>query len=126
MRVTKLIREYVTEEVNKIYNPRINAVGADYMAEKDKLEEDIQKIIDEANEKVLQMMSELGYECSHYYNQEKVVVLRGSITNPEKYNQTNIEKTELKKARDNKIKDILINLELGATRAELDEMLKNI
>lgn len=28
--------------------------------------------------------------------------------------------------RDNKTKDILLNLELGATRADLDEMLKHI
>lgn len=126
MRVTKLIREYVTETVNKAYNPRIEEIGSEYMEEKHQLEDDIQKVIDEANEKILQMMSELGYECSGYYSKEEPVALRGNITNPEKYEQTSAEKIKLRKERDNKIKDILLNLELGATRAELDEMLRNI
>lgn len=125
MRVTKLIKEYVTETVNKAYNPRIEEIGAEYMEEKHQLEDNIQKIIDEANAKVMQMMSELGYECS-YYNRTTPVALRGNIANPEKSEQMIAEKTKLRNERDNKIKDILLNLELGATRAELDEMLKNI
>lgn len=47
MRVTKLIREYVEETVNGIYEPLIKNCDGDYYEKKKEVEEILEKLADE-------------------------------------------------------------------------------
>lgn len=47
MRVTKIIREYVEEAVNGIYNPLIKNCDGDYYEKKKEVEEILEKMADE-------------------------------------------------------------------------------
>ena len=125
MRVTKLVREYVTKEVSKVYDEPIKNATKDYDDEKEMIENQFQAILDEANEKAEAILSKhKGYEIR--YCNKKPFNRSGTLFNFDKWNDGQIKAEELRQEKLNKIDDILITLELGGTKAELEEMIKNI
>lgn len=125
MRVTKLVREYVTKEVSKVYDEPIKNTTKDYNEEKEMIESQFKAILDEANERAEAILSKYeGYELR--YCDKKPFSRAGTLFNFDKWNDGQIKAEELRKEKLNKIDDILITLELGGTKAELEEMIKNI
>jgi hypothetical protein len=125
MRVTKLVREYVTKEVSKVYDEPIKNATKNYDEEKEMIENQFQAILDEANERAEAILSKYkGYELK--YCNGKPFMRSGSLFNYDKWNDGQTKASELKQEKLNKIDDILITLELGGTKVELEEMIKNI
>ena len=125
MRVTKLIREYVTTEVGKKYNDRIKNATKAYDEERKSIEEQIKQIAEEANKKAMAIVAEhKGYEIR--YCGGVAISTSGTLFNYDKWNEGQQELTKLKEEKVKCINDILITLELGGTKAELEEMIKNI
>lgn len=131
MRVTKLIREYVEETVSampKFANP--TPEEQEYKALQSKLT-DFQNSIDkEIDESVAEAIE--NFRITHNLGADvKLEVSCHTKVNWGTYNSDLANKArkaerERKEARDNAIKEILLNLELGADRKELDEMLKKL
>ena len=133
MKVTKLIREYVAEQVTAKY-PETEAEKL-YQEKLDKIQnktDELNKQIKEYALKLCKQANEdLGIDVwadkndkihlSSCYN----VASSGSYNNPYAINLQILKNDRNKKINDT-IKNILVNLELGATKAELDEMLKNL
>lgn len=138
MKVTKLIREYVQERVSKVYDPAIEA--ADKAAAEAKIaakqrftmfEDDLHDfaklLADEASAKLLVFAEERG-----------VAIVSSSYTNAQKFFSASIDadstptkkETErantLRNQRNAKVREILVGLELGATKTELERLLMNI
>ena len=125
MRVTKLIREYVATEVGKKYNDRIKNATKAYDEERKSIEDKIEQIAEEADKKALAIIAEYqGYELR--FSRHNVIGVFGTIFNANKYEESQKELTKLKEEKAKCINDILITLELGGTKAELEEMIKNI
>lgn len=125
MRVTKLVREYVTKEVSKVYDEPIKNATKNYDEEKEMIENQFQAILDEANERAKAILSKhKGYEIR--YCSGEPFMRAGTIFNYDKWNEGQLKAEELRQEKRNKIDDILITLELGGTKAELEEMIKNI
>ena len=125
MRVTKLVREYVTKEVSKVYDEPIENATKEYRKEVAVIDSQLKTILDEANEKAKTILAKFkGYEVK--YNEGKPFSRSGSVFNFDKWNNGQIKANELRQEKLNKIDDILITLELGGTKAELEEMIKNI
>ena len=135
MRVTKLIREYVEKTVKeKMPNPAkpTDTLSDEYDALIDSLETHCRNAIKEF---VYQHGGEFffsysGYDADKVEFQaayaDKNCELRYPRVNSmliEEYNKTCKEMT---KKRNATIEDILVSLELGASRAELEEMLSKI
>lgn len=133
MKVTKLIKEYVAEQVmakypetegEKLYQEKLDEIQNKTDELNNQIKEYASKLCQQANE-------DLGIDAwtdkndkihlSSCYN----VVLSGSYNNPYATNLRTLKNERNKKINDT-IKNILVNLELGATKAELDEMLKNL
>lgn len=121
MRVTKLIREYVTEEVKKAYAPKIESVFDEYHKERDYYTDLIKIVVDEAKERIASFLPE-NYTSTYH----DTIISHYDIWDKERYYELREAKREIERERDEKIKDVLINLELGATRADLDKMLSEI
>lgn len=126
MRVTKIIREYVEEAVNGIYNPLIKNCDGDYYEKKKEVEEILEKMADEFDAAAKKVIKENGFSIDSWNDREKTIITytcnfggKESMPILEKRRKLRDEKTR-------KIQDILVNLELGGTKAELDEMLKKI
>lgn len=125
MRVTKLVREYVTKEVSKVYDEPIENATKDYREEVAIIDSQLKAILDEANDKAKTILAKFkGYEIK--YNDGKPFRCSGSVFNFDKWNGCQLKANELRQEKLHKIDDILITLELGGTKAELEEMIKNI
>lgn len=129
MRVTKLIREYVEDSVREVYAPKINACGADYRKKTDEVNEILTKMTDEFNTAAKEVIKKNGLSVDIEYGTEDkevtIVSYRSRFGNKE-YSAVAKEIDTLVCERNEKIREILLTLELGGTKAELDEMLKKI
>ena len=126
MRVTKIIKEYVEETVNGIYNPIIENCSKDYSIKKNEVEDILEKMVDEFNVAAKKVITEHGFTIDSWNGEEKHIIGYTCNFGREEYKSITDKRNELRDEKRRKIQDILVNLELGGTKAELDEMLKNI
>ena len=126
MRVTKIIREYVEETVNGIYDPIIGNCSKDYSKKKNEVEDILEKMVDEFNTAAKKVIKEHGFTIDSWCGEEKHIISYTCNFGKEEFKSVADKRNELRDEKRRKIQDILVNLELGGTKAELDEMLKNI
>lgn len=126
MRVTKIIREYVEETVNGIYDPIIGNCSKDYSEKKNEVEDILEKMVDEFNAAAKKVIKEHGFTINSWYGKEQHIIGYTCNFGDEEFKSVSDKRNELRDEKRRKIQDILVNLELGGTKAELDEMLKNI
>ena len=124
MRVTKIIREYVEETVNGIYNPIINNCSKGYSEKKNELEDILEKMADEFDAAAKKIIKEHGFTINSWNGEEKHIVSYTCNFGEKEYRPILEERRKLRDEKAQKIQDILVNLELGGTKAELDEMLR--
>ena len=130
MRVTRLIREYVERSVKESYPKSV----AELVYEKHN--SNISDAITEANEKVYEYAKKIAEELNAKYgfpadNNLRACDHYNSVSSrynydSEIYQAYNKAKNERQKKIAEKIEEILLTLELGGTKADLDEMLNNI
>ena len=134
MKVTKIVREFVEEEVNKKYPmPEPDKVG---MAQ---LDNDInnvkERIKKEAGEFIFNKMKEAGIVIDEKMVSIKVVDWRYFDKNGVSYYNGTVNalraayeevSNEVKAKRETALKNILVSLELGGTKKTLMDMLANL
>lgn len=125
MRVTGVIKDYITREVNKKYQEKLDSIPNDYQEDYDKMISEIKALVDETNIKARQiaekygMLKEKNYKIIDYSTYR----LGDSARRDKRYALVN----ELKKERDDKIAQIILDLELGeTTKKELNDVLANV
>ena len=125
MRVTGVIKDYITREVNKKYQEKLDSIPNDYQEDYDKMIDEIQALVDETNVKARQiaekygMLKEKNYDIIDYHTYR----LGDSERSDKRYALVN----KLKKERDDKIAQIILDLELGeTTKKELNDILANV
>ena len=131
MRVTKLIREYVEEQVGaipKFKNPtpeeqEYKALTSNLSNFQDSVDKEIDESVAEAI-KNFRIAHNLGKDVKIEVSCHTKVTW--SAYNSDLADKSRKAERERKEARDNAIKEILLNLELGADRKALDEMLKKL
>ena len=134
MKVTKIVREFVEEEINKKYPmPEPDKVG---MAQ---LDNDInnakERIKKEAGEFIFNKMKEAGIVIDEKMVGIKVIDWRYFDKNGVSYYNGTVNalraayeevSNAVKAKRETALKNILVSLELGGTKKELMEMLANL
>ena len=134
MKVTKIVREFVEEEVNKKYPmPEPDKVG---MAQLDNdISNATERIRKEAGEFIFNKMKEAGIVIDEKMVSTKVVDWRYFDKNGVGYYNGTVNalraayeevSNEVKAKRETALKNILVSLELGGTKKELMEMLANL
>ena len=126
MRVTKIIKEYVEETVNGIYDPIIQNCSKEYSEKRNEVEEILEKMVNEFDVAAKKVIKEHGFTIDSWYGREEHIVGHTCNFGKKEYESIANKRNELRDEKRRKIQDILVNLELGGTKAELDEMLKNI
>jgi hypothetical protein len=130
MRATKLIKDYVTKKVYEAYPKTAEELAWEELKNKlGNAREKADEIIKEYAEKVIAELNiKNGFENDYCLEVEKhySLVTFGSCFNSEIYNAYCKAREQRIKKIDETIEEILINLELGGTRKDLDEMLANI
>jgi len=143
MRVTKAIREYVEENVSKIYQQYFDELQVRYDELDRELKNatnDVNSIVEEARNKIADMLKNKypqvdgkwrGYYTgteSHVPTDEtrRLNLTYGSLYNTAPRTELDKLKEKTKNERDAKIKDIIVTLELGGNKEDLDRMLNDI
>lgn len=122
MRVTRLIKEYVTKEVKDFYEPIIEEVIKDYNETRKEDEKIVNSIVEKAEKEIIAFLTEKGYD-----NPSRVGFLRSfALTKSKESTEIYKKQNAIRKERDKKIADILVTLEMGGTKADLDKMLAEI
>lgn len=131
MKVTKFIREYVEEEVSKVFDNRVNPYLEQSLDDSDMINAFKEKLIAQQKKSIEDFMSQVNlFEKDHYGNVNR---LKYSTSIPSFYNaktQAMLNKEnwdiENQRAKKAKIREIIIALELGASRKELNEMISKL
>lgn len=123
MKVSKIIREYVTETVEKIYGEKIKEVREGSENIKTAIEAELATILQDAETKAAAVLVKYpDFTMATHWNKATLFNRNSSIIN----NQTEEKINALYAEQSVKIQTILVSLELGGTKADLDEMLKNL
>lgn len=131
MRMSKLIREYITEEITKKYQPLIAA------AEEERNLNPAKKVMLETAKELKTIATQMWRErLAPYYDPddlEAMIVCTTLIGEPHKWGISSIQEekyaeklNKLRANRDKAIKDTLIAMELGGTKDDLDKLLAAI
>ena len=125
MRVTGVIKDYITREVNKKYQEKLDSTPNDYQEDYDNMISEIEALVDETNVKARQiaekygMLKEKNYDIIDYHTYR--------LGDSERRDKRYALVRELKKERDDKIAQIILDLELGeTTKKELNDVLANV
>lgn len=131
MKVTKLIREYVEEEVGKVYNAKVNPYSEQAELDRQKIKEFGDELRNKQKEMIEQFISETELFESTWSSGMRPYQIRTSTPSfshlytramfDEK--EWNEENNQAKKA---KVREIIISLELGATKNELNAMIAKL
>lgn len=126
MKVTKIIREYVEETINGIYEPLIKNCDGDYYEKKKEVDEILKKLADEFDVAAKKIIKENGFSIDSWNDREKTIITYTCNFGNKEYRPILEKRRKLMDEKKQKVQDILVNLELDGTKAELDEMLKKI
>lgn len=127
MRVTTIIKDYITNEVNKKYKEKLDSIPNDYQNDWDKMVEELEEYTKQCNIKA----KEIVKKYDMLPNEEKDYTIIDYHTyrlgNDERRNiRKNIE-YELGQKKKDTIARIILDLELGETnKKELTEILSKI
>jgi hypothetical protein len=131
MKVTKLIREYVTDEVSKVYDAKVNPYSEQAKIDKEKIEAFAEELRKRQHEDIKKFAFENDLLEETWRNSIRPYEVATSIPSfhyactqsmldEKKWREENT------KAKNAKVRDIIISLELGATRHELNDMLAEL
>lgn len=125
MRVTGVIKDYITREVNKKYQEKLDSIPNDYQEDYDKMIDEIDKIIEECDKNVKEIANK--YNMLNDDNHSIVNYSTYYLGNNERRQKRQKLERELKQQRDDKVAEIILSLELGeTTKKELTDLLKNV
>ena len=130
MKMSKIIKEYIVEEVTKKYQPKIDALSQAI----DECNNELNSLEDKA--KAMAEKVALDYFNEHirplypdtvdFDSKNISVYFRNVWADTTKVKDLKEKLAETIKRRDKKEKAILVELELGGTKADLDRLLSSI
>lgn len=126
MKVTKLIKEYIAEQIEAKYRIAIDQATKDYQDTRKQYNDEIKALevetIDKA--KAIAAKYDLKYSENSY---QPIVKVSNNASNDEKYRQQRDREAELYQKKEAAIRDILVGLELGeTTKDELKAAIENV
>ena len=126
MKVSKTVKEYIAKKVREAYAPRLREVDLDYKVRKAEIEAKIKSATEQFKKDVLAIVEDnceqWNFEPDMRYVEYYGLYVYDHIAEQEYRNQ----KANIESERDAKIEEIIVTLELGGTKADLENMLANL
>ena len=128
MRVSKVVREYIEKQVCAKYPKSENELKA----------EQVKELVNKANQEMIELISKAKKEISDQiiekYGLTKEMGVQNNVYHDYSFStwnspietKANTDRLNRKVAISQKIEDIIVNLELGGTKADLEKMLEEI
>ena len=125
MRVTKVIKDYIEREINKKYLEKLNSIPNDYQEDYNKMIEEIRQYAEKCNEKAKDIARK--YDMLEKEDYDIIEYRTYHLGNSERQQKRRDIERELKKEKDDKIAQTILDLELGeVNKKELNDILNNI
>lgn len=125
MRVTKVVKDYIEREINKKYQEKLNSIPNDYQEDYNKMIEEIRQYAEKCNEKAKDIARK--YDMLEKEDYDIIEYRTYHLGNSERQQKRRDIERELKKEKDDKIAQIILDLELGeVNKKELNDVLNNI
>lgn len=125
MRVTGVIKDYITREVTKKYQEKLDSIPNDYQEDYNKMIDEIKTLVDETDVKARQIAEKYGMLEEKNYNIIDYRTYR--LGNDTRRSKRYALEKELEKECNDKIAQIILDLELGeTTKKELNDVLANV
>ena len=126
MRVSKTVKDYIVKEVGKKYADKLKAIGADYNAKEKEINDMIDEKMNEFEKELKILIAEKsgGYEFKTSWD-HPILNCRLVSDGEEKQNIRNKQR-EMEKEIEEKYTNIILELELGGTKADLERMLSEL
>jgi hypothetical protein len=126
MKVSKTVKEYIAKKVREAYAPHLREVDLDYQVKKAEVEAKIKSATEQFKKDILDIVKDnceqWNFEPDIRYVEYYGIYVHDKIAEQEYRNQ----KVNIEDERDAKIEEIIITLELGGTKADLENMLANL
>lgn len=126
MRVSKTVKDYIVKEVGKKYADKLKAIGAEYNAKEKEINDMIDEKMNEFEKELKTLIAEKSgsYEFKASYDYP-ILSCRLVSDREEKQNIRNKRK-EMEIEIEEKYTNIILELELGGTKADLERMLSEL
>jgi hypothetical protein len=125
MRVTGIIKDYITSEVDKKYQEKIKNIPSEYKKQYNKCVEELNELEKESNKKAIEIAKKYNMRKKENYNFFNLSVY--DLGNDELEKPYLEEKRRLRQEKSDKISQIILGLELGETnKKELTDILEKV
>lgn len=127
MRVSKVVREYIEKEVGvkaEIKRQAVHETFSAYETECKIMQEKVKQAVKALNDKLLSEVKNKGMSFRRY-NDQLVEACQGCIY-PAMENEKKKAMREVSDWEKNAVMEIILTLELGGTKADLERMLKEL
>lgn len=129
MRVTKTVKGYIEKRVREKYKPLIAEVDLDYKVKKAEVNKKIECAVKEFEKQLLAIVADncekYSFEAPERWNEKQILEWR-EVLDKKAENEFYQQKRRLEQEREEKIENIVVELELGGTRETLEQMLNEI
>ena len=127
MRVSKVVREYIEKEVSKkanIQREAVNQTYAAYDAECKAMKEKVKAMTQQLNDDLIAELRKKGMVFCRY--NDKLIDCYPSSIQPAIEDEKKKAMREVSDWEKNAVTEIILTLELGGTKADLERMLKEL
>ena len=125
MRVTTIIKDYITSEVDKKFQEKLKNIPNEYQEQMDRCIDELEELNIETNKKA----NEIRKKYNMYESDKKDIFSYSNYYVRNKEEERNRSKmvNELRQEKSDKIAEIILGLELGETnKKELTDILKGV
>ena len=127
MRVTKTVKGYIEEKVKEKYADRLKDIGVEY----EKAEKEVNEWIDEQIKQFNEILRTQIAEIYPQYNfkpgwGDNIINSHRNVEDYGVKNDIRLQKDKIIKERNQKITDIIVELELGGNKETLEKMLSEL
>lgn len=129
MRVTKTVKGYIEKQVREKYKPLIAEIDLDYKVKKEEVNKKIESAVKEFEKQIIAIVAD---NCEKYnfsidtYRMGATFLDWRGVWDMEAEQEFRYKRKALECERDEKIENIIIELELGGNRETLERMLSEI
>lgn len=127
MRVSKIVREYIEKEVGakaEIKRKAVNETFSIYDAECKAMQDKVIKMTKQLNDELLAEMKEKGMWFCRY--NDRLIESSHTSIKPAMENEKKKAMREVSEWEKNAVTEIMLTLELGGTKADLERMLSEL
>ena len=128
MKVTKLIREHIEDQINTLYAPAIESINNELNGLRKQADTAQENIKEKVRKLAFDFLKENGFINKDKSNNAKDALSLYVYAEPKEIVEAKLKlekkKQEIKAKRDKTIMDILLELELGGNKETLDSLLE--